>query len=172
MCYMEIALLPKGSLRIKGKQAAIGVDSQDKGPYNAILAVAKNPQDITVDEGSLLVIGPGEYEVGGIKLSGVRSETELAFTVKVDGVDVLVGRINSLDKMQHKLKEHNIVVAFCDSEANASFLTSLASNVIMFCGDHAKEAAQALSKDNLKSMPKYAATLDKLPQEVETIILE
>ena len=169
---MEIAVLPKAAVKIKGKQATIGVDTQEKTPFNAILAVAKDPEDIVVTDESLLIIGPGEYEVGGIKLSGTRSESALVYTVKVDGVDVLVGRINSLDKMQHKLKEHNIVLAVCDEAANGSFLTTLASNVIMFCGTHAKEIAQALSKDNLKQMPKYAATIDKLPQEVETIILE
>ena len=87
-------------------------------------------------------------------------------------VDVLVGKISALDAMQHKLKEHHIVVALCDEIVTASFLTSLASNVVIFYGDKAREISQAFGKDNVKPMPKYVTTKEKLPSEVETVILE
>jgi hypothetical protein len=44
--------------------------------------------------------------------------------------------------------------------------------VIIFYGEKAAEIAQTFGKETVKQMAKYSTTKDKLPQEVETIVLE
>jgi len=171
MGYMEIAILSKSSLRIKSKQASIVVDPQDKSNILPTVLLGINPKEATVAEAPVVINGPGEYETGGIKITGTRSEADMVYSIRADYVDILLGKMHSLDKMQHKLKEYNIVVVLCDSVISASFLTALASNVIMLYGEKAEETAQAFGKDNIKTMSKYSATIDKLPPEVETILL-
>lgn len=171
MGYMEIALLPKSGLRIKGKQATLAIDPSDKATYEAVLVLSKTPEEITKQDESIIITGAGEYEIGGIKVTCMRSETDLLYSIIVDGVEVLVSKLDVLEKMQHKLKEHNIVVVNCQSEASVSFITSLAENAVMFYGDKAKEISASFGKENVKEMSKYSSTKDKLPTEVETVLL-
>jgi hypothetical protein len=169
---MEIAILPQSSLRIKGKQATLGVDPHDKAPYNATILLGETTETAKIADELVIINGHGEYEVAGIKMTGTRNDGKIHYSMHVDGIEILLGKINALDKMQHKLKEHNIVIVLCDEVGNASFLTSLATNVVIFYGQKAAEIAQAFGKDNMKTQPKFSVTRDKLPQEVETIILE
>jgi hypothetical protein len=73
--------------------------------------------------------------------------------------------------MQHKLKEHNVVIVDCDEKVDASFLTSLAVNAVLFYGENADEVAQGFEKEKLQKLNKYSASLGKLPAEMETILL-
>lgn len=172
MMYMEIALLPKSGIRIKGKQASVAIDPVDKTVYEAVLILIKTPDEVSKQDGSILITGAGEYEIGGIKITCFRSEADLLYSITVDGVDVLVGNLNALEKMQHKLKEHNIVVVTCQSEGSSSFITSLTQNVVMFYGEKAVEISASFGKENVKTMNKFSSTKDKLPAEVETVLLQ
>ena len=169
--YMEIAILPKSGIRIKGKQATIAIDPTDKTVYQAVLLISKTPDEVTKQD-SILITGAGEYEVGGVKITCMRSESDLLYSITVDGVEVLAGSLDVLEKMQHKLKEHNIVVVNCAAEGSASFVTSLTGNMVMFYGDRAKEISASFGKENVKEMSKYSSTKDKLPAEVETVLLQ
>ncbi len=171
MGYMEIALLQKSGLRIKGKQATVAVDPQDKSFYEAILTIEKSPEEITKQENVIVISGTGEYEIGGIKMTGTQSETGMIYSLAVDSVEILIGKLDSLDKMQHKLKEHHIVIVDCNAEGSASFITSLTENVVIFYGEKAKEVAASFGKENVKELNKYSTTKDKLPAEVETVLL-
>lgn len=171
MRYMEIAYLSKSGLRIKNKQATIAIDPQDKGTYDAVLVLAKSVEEISYAEETVLVQGVGEYEIGGIKITGLRSEADMLYSMIVDGVEILIGKAQALEKMQHKLKEYNIVVVNCDVEASATFITSLAENVVMFYGEKATIIASSFGKENIKTVAKYSSTKDKLPTEVETVLL-
>lgn len=172
MMYMEIALLPRESLKIKGKHASIVVNPQDKTQYNAALLIGMDQNAIKLNEDTVLFNGPGEYEAGGIKITGIKNNENLAYSIIVDGIDMLIGQLSALEKMQQKLNENSIVIALTGQAANADFLTSLTSHVIIFSGAGAKETARTLEKDEVKSMSKYQITLDKLPAEIETVVLE
>ncbi|MBI5123379.1 hypothetical protein HZA75_05990 [Candidatus Roizmanbacteria bacterium] len=167
---MEITLLPKNGLRLKGKQTTLAIDPQDKATYGGVLLIEKSADQI-INQEEVIISSTGEYEIGGIKMTGSRTEGGMLYSLSIDGVEVLVGKLDALEKMQHKLKEHNIVIVKCDVEGNASFITSLAENVVIFYGDKAKEIASSFGKENIKEMSKYSTTKDKLPADVETIVL-
>lgn len=169
---MEIGLLTKSGLRIKGKQATLAIDPSDKATYEAILLLSKTPEEIVKQDDTIIITGAGEYEIGGIKVGAIRSDADLLYSIIVDGVEVLIGKLDVLEKMQHKLKEHQIVIVNCATEGSASFVTSLAQNVVMFYGDRAKEISASFGKENVKTMNKFSSTKDKLPAEVETVLLE
>jgi hypothetical protein len=169
MGYMEIALLPKSVLRVKGKTATFAVNPQSSIVANAVLLLEPGAEFVT--EESVVLNGAGEYEIGGVKITGLRNDKGVLYSMNIDGVEVVVGSIALLSAMQHKLKEHNVVVVNCDEITDASFLTSLAVNAVLFCGDNATEVAQGFEKEKLQTTNKYAASLGKLPVEMETILL-
>jgi hypothetical protein len=171
MMYMEITLLPKSSLKIKGKNASFVVDPKDSTLYSAAFLLEKESAVGSENEDMVVLDGPGEYEVGGVKMTGSRSEAGVNYSLSLDGVDIVFGKISSLEKMHTKLKEHNIVVALCDEVVSPSFLTALSSSALVLYGEKAAEVAQTFG-EVVKKMPKYVTTKDKLPLEMETIVLE
>lgn len=166
---MEIALLPKSVLRLKGKTATFALNPQTTVAANAILMF--NPGAENNSEDAVVLNGAGEYEIGGVKITGLRNEKSVLYSMNVDGLEVVAGSIALLSQLQHKLKEHNIVVVNCDEITDASFLTSLAVNAVLFCGENASVVAQGFEKEKLQTTNKYTASLGKLPAEIETILL-
>lgn len=166
---MEIALLPKSVLRIKGKSAIFVVNPQSEIAANAILLL--NPDAEFSSEESVVLNGAGEYEIGGVKITGIRNEKSVLYSMQIDGMEIVTGTIALLSAMQHKLKEHNIVIVCCDEVADASFLTSLAVNAVLFYGEQAAVVAEGFEKEKLQKTNKYSASLGKLPIEMETILL-
>jgi len=169
MGYMEIALLPKSVLRVKGKTVTFAINPQTSVAANAVLMFTPGAENES--EETVVLNGAGEYEIGGVKITGLRNEKSVLYSMNIDGIEVVAGSIALLSAMQHKLKEHNVVVVNCDETADASFLTSLAINAVLFCGDNATEVAQGFEKEKLQKANKYSASLGKLPAEMETILL-
>lgn len=171
---MEIALLSQNSLRIKSKAASIGINPDSKNSqFNAIIIIGDEAGGTRVftNDGVLIIDGPGEYEVAGIKISGVRNKSETVYSMNIDGVDVIVGTVSALSDSQQKIKEHNIVCIATTVNADASFATSIASHAVIFFGAMADQVVHTFAKENVKKLPKYQTTLDKLPSEMETVLL-
>lgn len=173
---MEIQILPKNSLRIKGRQGSIGINLTGKNNQcNAVVLIGKDAakKDATIDSDGILVVnGPGEYEISGIKISGVRIKNDTIYSVTVDGVECMVGTIHAISGGQQKTKEHHIVVVDTDESMDAAFVTAVASNAVLFYGDYASDVVNKLAKENVKHTAKYQATADKLPSEMETVLLQ
>jgi hypothetical protein len=172
---MEIQVLPKNSIRIKGRHGSIGINPTGKhDQFNAVIFIGKSAasQDASIDADGILVInGPGEYEISGIKISGVRIKSDTVYSVTVDGVESIIGTIHAISNGLQKTKEHHIVIIDTDESMDAAFVTSVASNAVVFYGDHALEVVNKLAKENIKHTAKYQASADKLPSEMETVLL-
>jgi len=169
MSYMEIAIFPKSLLRLNGKNATFAINPQSAVPANAVLLL--EPGAEFVSEETVVLNGAGEYEIGSVKITGLRNEKSVLYSMNIDGLEVVVGSITLLSAMQHKLKEHNVVVVNCDETSDASFLTSLAVNAVLFCGENAAVVAQGFEKEKLQKTNKYTASLGKLSTEMETVLL-
>lgn len=168
---MEISLLANNSVKIKGKHAALLIDPQEKTVYNAGILFSKKRNEVKVIIDAVLLDGPGEYEVGGIKIKGTGNRPDVSYSIIIDGIEILLGKLEILEKMQHKLQDHNIVLVYCANVLSSSFLTSLASNAVIFYGEKAGEVSQVFGKEKTNRMQKFTATLDKLPAELDTILL-
>ncbi|HSW47599.1 MAG TPA: hypothetical protein VLG67_00820 [Candidatus Saccharimonadales bacterium] len=169
---MEISILSKSSIRIKGKSSVLSVDPTQKTECNAVILLANETSGVKINDEDVVFNGPGEYEAGGVKITGYRVESDLAFSINIDSINLTLGKLSTLSKFQNKLKEANILVVNCNELIDASFLTSMASSVIIFYGEKAAEVGKAIGAENVKNLSKYATTIDKLPAEVETVILE
>lgn len=170
---MEVTVQGSDSLKIRGKHAAIQINPVDKaGTYNAIILLA-NPDrsKLKINDEVVVIDGPGEYEAGGIKISGMRVEGMTAYSLSVDGIEVILGDIKTLDKLHQKVKEHNIALIYSPEEQSVSFATSLASNALLFYGEKSTLVVDGLAKEEKKVLSKYQVTLEKLPSEMETILL-
>ncbi|CAN5123138.1 hypothetical protein BH11PAT1_BH11PAT1_1150 [soil metagenome] len=166
---MEIALLPKQALRIKGKKATFVINPVDK--LEGINAALYFQSITSFDSEIVKVAGAGDYEIAGVKIVGLRAEDTIIYSMQVDEIEILIGSIKALEKMQHKVKEHSMVILFADTVADASFATSLSINVAIFYGEKASEVVHSFAKENIQEMNKFQVTVDKLLPELQTILL-
>jgi hypothetical protein len=170
---MEIAFVNNNSIRIKGKQGAILVNPSGKvtGASGIILFKDYAIDKKNIEENTVIINGPGEYELVGIKISGFINGNEIIYSLRVDRIEILLARVKSLEKEHVKIKEHNIVLVLNNEAANPSFVTSLATNVVIFYGERAEENIKFIAKDGYRREIKYSVTFEKLPVEVEEILL-
>lgn len=169
---MEISLLPKNALKIKGKKALLGVNALDKPTqFNGVLLLKPTEEIMPIIENTLMMFGAGDYEVSGIKISGIRGGEEIVYSISIDGIDTLIGSTEALEKAQHKLKEHNIVIVVTSTEIDSAFVTGLSANTVLFYGEKAADVVKQFAKEGVRTESKYQVTAEKLPAEIETILL-
>jgi hypothetical protein len=170
---MEISVQSPMSLKLKGKHATIVINPYDKSTaYNAALLIGSPAKsDLKFNEEGVVIDGPGEYEAGGVKISGTRVDGLTVYSLNVDGVDIAVGDIAALEKLHQKMKEHNVLIVHANTVQTATFITTLATNASLFYGVNSREVVDSLAKEEKKVVQKYQITAEKLPAETETILL-
>ncbi len=170
---MEITALSTDSIRIKGKQGVFIINPSGKmTAANGVFVIGDAPIDKTkIEPGTVIIKGPGEYELAGVKIAGIRVGGETAYRLKVDKVDILVGKASSLEKDHSKVSDNNIVVLYADSISDPAFVTALEPNAVLFFGEKAEDTVKQFAKENYRKEPKYQTTIDKLPAELESILL-
>lgn len=173
MKTMDITILQGDSLRIKSKQALflINVPEKTAGANAAVYLTRDHP--LPDDDTVVVIDGPGDYEIGGVKLSGIRSGSDIVYSFIFDGVEVMIGKIGPLEKIQHKVKEHDTVIITSDEEmpSNSSFVTGLATSYLVAVGKEGKKLLDGFGGENPVSTNKLTITKDKLPTEMQTVLL-
>lgn len=171
MCYMEVTLLPQNTLRIKGKQSAFFVNPASKQQAQVAVIIGSPEQEPLVDDETVIIAGSGEYEIGGVRMSGIHAGEDTVYSFTVDGVEVLLGTLAAFEKGQSKLKEHHVVIVLARSVREASFMTSFASRALLFYGEQSESVVNSFEKEDLQTLGKYQVTLEKLPEEMQIIRL-
>ena len=173
MVFMDVSVLPGDALKIKGKQALFYVNASEKvSDANAVVYLTGN--HVKPDSEAVVVIdGPGDYEIGGVKLSGIRSGEDIVYSFIFDGINIMIGKIAPIEKIQHKVKEHDVVIIAPDEQSptNASFVTGLATNYLVAVGKDGKKLVDSFGVENPVTTTKLSMTKDKLPQEMQTVLL-
>ncbi len=173
---MDVVQLSQNTLRIKGKNASIVVNpttSISKTEADAILLLSSYvDQSFAKIEGSRITLqGPGEYEVSGVKISTTRVNEELVASIELDGLKLLVGSGTSIEQIHDKIEGCEIGVINADNNFNYSVITSLEPRVLIVYGPKKEEAVKSLGKDTPIVSSKYSTTAEKLPEEMEVILL-
>lgn len=174
---MDVMLIGKNSLRIKGKNASFVVNpdsSVGKTEADAIvLLTAHSDQIFPKIQGSRITIkGPGEYEISEIKISTTKVDWNLVARADVDAVKLLVGSGESIEKIHDKIEECDIAIVNSDTDFNQAVLTSLEPKVLLVYGDNKEGVAKSLGKSEATRVSKFSTSLEKLPSEMEMVLLE
>lgn len=170
---MEIALVSPTSIRLKSKLASLVVDpglGKTKVQADAILLLQAQVTDVDVEGSRLTLAGPGEYEVGGVKITGVKNTESTSYYLTLDGISVLIAIASSL-KGKENLRDVDVAVFLSDSLVDTAALATVASGAAIFYGPMSAENIKALGKET-QPVNKYVVTKDKLPAEMETILLQ
>lgn len=173
---MDIALLGSKSLKLKSKKTTLVVnptaDISKTEAEGLLLLGDYGEKNISKVEGYRIVIsGPGEYEVGGTKISAIKSGDKLAYLVDLDNVKVLIGEGKSIENSYDKIDNCNILVVNADNEFDYTALSKAEPNAILIYGDKKDDVAKSLGKDSPEKINKFSTTLEKLPEDLQVYLL-
>ncbi len=76
-----------------------------------------------------------------------------------------------LKKLQKDLGESQAVVLKANEPLDGSAVAALSPRIVILYGEHALEIAKSLGKEGIAPVSKYATTLEKLPEEMEVVVL-
>lgn len=173
---MDIQILGDNTLKIKNKKATLAIDPKEgvaKFDADAILAMDKVFDQSRVNESRVTINAVGEYEISGLKVSGIKSEEDIMYGLISENSNVLIAKSSSLEKISaDKMGDYKIVIINADSDLNQSIVTAMEPRVVILYGEKAKEGAKALGKDNISSSSKISISEDKLPEELDVMLLK
>ncbi|MBP9719002.1 MAG: hypothetical protein KBD46_00895 [Candidatus Levybacteria bacterium] len=184
---MEITLLSQNALRIKGKKSILLVDVLDtqKTEANAYLYLQQDVLQVKKDKNALFISGPGEYEVSGTKIAAFRNNDDILYQLTIDGMKVFLASSDAFVRMKDKVDEQNIVLLFTNELIDQSALTNAQPTVVVCYGDKALEVSKNLGKGlnkkegeaetnpdaTIKSVDKFVMSVEKLPAELQVVLL-
>jgi len=188
---MEITHLGLAAFRLKGKTATVVTDPYVSGPAGAkfpkhiaadIVTVSLDPPDrhaVSQIEGPAYIVhGPGEYEIKGVGVIGRAVEKNTIYHIEIDGVSVVhlgnlsrtltaadVDSLDGVDILLVPVGEHAVAVI---NEIEPSIVIPMLSGGGTALADFLKE----IGKEDVVPQPKLSITKDKLPEQMQVVILE
>ncbi len=210
---MDIYYYGQACFKLKGKTATVFVD-----PYKEEFTGLKLPKDLSasvaisthnhddhnnleaITDTVLKVSGPGEYEVGGVSITGVATYHDkekgsqrgknTVYNISIDGLNIV-----HLGDLGDKLTEEQIdeigstdillvpvgSVYTIDAKTAADVVSSLEPRVVIpmhyatpglkFELEPVENFLKEMGFDNSQPQPKLSITKDKLPDELQVIVL-
>lgn len=173
---MEIAIVAPNCIKVKGKRASLVIDPSSalKAKLAADVVVLFNNKDLDVSkiEGSRAVIkGPGEYEIGGIKITGFMSGEDVVYTLLVDGVQIVVAKSQTVEKIKEKVSGSQISLLLVTDTVDQSLLATLEPRIAVLYGDTVAEKTAGIDREIVTKSAKVTTTADKLPEKMEVVLL-
>jgi len=183
---VDIYTLDKNSIKIRSKHASFIVDPAKLGTKvscDAVILLSNNNIDLErVVDYRIIIDGPGEYEVNGVKVLGVKGDRGFVYSMGADGLSVIFGKSSEVSKISAKAgsasvhkeefnTECQIAILNVDDEFNQSIITALEPKIVILYGDNKESAAKILGKGNIPPVKKVSLTKDKLPEEMEVVVL-
>ncbi len=173
---MDITLLADNAIRLKGKNSSLIVDptkSLSKIQAEGVIRLKNFPEFSTdkVEDSRITVAGPGEYEVGGIKTSAISVGDELVVRTEIDGVWVITGNGVSVEKVSDKLEGGGVALIRADEEFDYAALSKLEPRVLIVYGQLKDEMSKKMGKEGSTIVSKFSVTPDKLPEEMQFVLL-
>ena len=186
---MEIKYLGKKAFIIKGKKEVVLVNPDESiATKDRPRIVIKNETKIEVDgeEGDrVVVMGPGEYEIGGIEINGFSAGPGQTFySVMVDGVtvgilgqlkeslnDKRVGKIGGVDVLVADIGGGNVV----GTKAILNLAKKWGANYVIPVGGDDGELKKFMEESDTEGQePLDSLKVDKdsLPEGTEVVILK
>lgn len=171
---MEITKVSQEGIKIKTKLATFAVTpigAKGKIAVDCVLFYSRNDKVLPAFETAPLIIeGAGEYEIKGLKLTGISKKESIIYIGKIEGIDVVLMQASSAQKGKEMLNECQIAIIDADSQLDQSTIAAFNANIIVLYGAYALETSKNIEK-NVINTTKYATSKDKLPGEMEVVVL-
>lgn len=174
---MDVAILGDGNnvVKIRSKNASFVVDpvktiSKVNADAVLLLGNSKNTDSSRVLDKRIVINGPGQYEVGGVKISAIKVGNGIVYSLFLDSVQVVLGKVSDIAGLQDNTPSCQIALLEADDDLK-SIVSKLEPKIIVLYGDKKEEGAKSLGKVGMAKVQKFAITKDRLPEEMQVVVL-
>lgn len=172
---MDVSIIGENVVKIRSKNASFVVDPVKTIPKvnaYAILSLLnnKNIDASRVLDQRIIINGPGEYEIAGVKISGARAGNGIVYSLLLDNIQVVLGKVSDVSKLLDNTPSCKIAILMADDDLK-SIAAKLEPKIIVLYGDKKLEGARALGKEGIVPVQKFTALKDRLPEEMEVVVL-
>lgn len=172
---MDIQIFDSSTLKIKNKKTTLAFDPQkniSKFDAEAIILTGDSYDTSRINGSRVVIDGPGDYEISGLKISGKGFLKDIIYELSSDNTNVLVAKSSVLNKLSSdKVGDYSIVILNVDEDLNQTVVTAMEPRVVVLYGANAKEGAKILGSENSSTVSKFSVSEEKLPEELEVVIL-
>jgi hypothetical protein len=172
---MEIQIFEQGSLKIKNKKTTLAINPKtviQKFDADAIILMDKDCDVNRINNFRVIIDAVGEYEVNGLKISGIKIDEDIVFALSSGNILTLIAKASSLAKAStEKIGEYEILIINADVDLNQGLITAMEPKAVILYGEKAKEGAKVLGKVEAVISSKITLAEDKLPEEMGVTIL-
>jgi len=173
---MDIQIFGPNSLKIKSKKTTLAVNPKSpiqKFDADAVIVADSNCDVNRINNFRVVIDAAGEYEVSGLKISGVKTETDIIFVLTSGNIATLLAKASSLEKISsEKIGEYEILILDADADLNQTLITAMEPKAVILYGAKAREGAKALGKEAASASSKISLAEDKLPEEMDVLLLK
>jgi hypothetical protein len=164
---MDITYLGQNGFRIKGKSRTVILDGDNKS--EVVIKSEEADKIFKID-------GPGEYETGGVSVIGIAHESKTIFVIEMENL-----RIAHFMKLEQKLSQEQVEeigeidILIMDLTLGMELAKQIDPWVVIPVsenGDKMIDFLKQMGKPDLPAIPKYSVTFERLPEEMQVIVLE
>jgi len=172
---VDFSILYNNSIRIRTKHASFVIDpfrSIPKVSADAVIVLG-NKEDIDLSRVSdyrIVIEGGGEYEVNNVKISGIGVGNSFVYRIFADNFILVLGRISALSRIQDESLSSELALLNVDENLEV-IVAKLEPKTVILYGEKKMEGAKELGRDHIKPVQKFSIAKDKLPTEMEVVVL-
>ncbi|MFA6007444.1 MAG: hypothetical protein WC784_02235 [Candidatus Shapirobacteria bacterium] len=180
---MEIKYIGDNSIYIKGKKENVWINptqsdfssKNESGRICIFTEKERNFVKLGEEAEKVVICGPGEYEVGGVEISGINS----MYSLTVDGIKIVtVGKLEGeiSDRKKEKLEEADVLLLEMSTNSVEIAKKSAANYLVPV--NYEKEEKElkifldAFDKESLEKIESLKVDRENLPEGVEVILLK
>ncbi len=170
---MDIGLISGQTISIKTKFATFVVDessSSQKTEADAAIFLKEKGGGLNKVSGVRVVIdGPGDYEIGGVKITATKMGNGLSYFIKSGTLDALLANVATLTSMKDKVPQAKVLILNIDSEPDQALISEADPRLLVVYGEN-EESLKKIGQGKEK-VKKISIKQDKLPTDMETVVL-
>lgn len=173
---MDIAIVNENSIKIRGKHVGFIIDPPTSGPKISADGVIYLSNDLPVDvsrveEYRVIIQCPGEYQVNGAMIAGIKADKEYVYKIALDDVQILVAKASGISKLKGDIDSSEVLILNADSEIEAAVITNMEPRIVILYGEKKEETAKILGKSEIKKTEKATVSKEQLPEMLEVVVL-
>ena len=186
---MEIKYLGAFGLTLKGKKEAVVIDPEEKFDLKKfggrlLIFSKENNNAVARRDDQVVIVGPGEYEVGGVEVVGINSGSQsTVYICVVDGVSVCnLGQLSEplSDKKIERIENIDVlVVPLTGGVIEAKTVMNLAKKSganylipVAYTPEELKKFLDGVDREDLSPVDNLKINRDELPEGIEVVLLK
>ncbi len=178
---MEIKRIENKNIVLVGKKETVLIDPKEWNDERIVLFTQSGKQQLYNGK-SVVINGPGEYEVGGVEVEGIRAGETTTYVLGVDRVRIgVIGKIAQglTEKKIDRISELDVLIFDLGMEVAVKEIIKLAKKwgvnyllpVTNGNEDKLKKFLDEVDQEGLEKVASFKVDRDELPDGMEVVLL-